>query len=303
MQENEKMKLLFVINPVSGGKEKSDWEELIRTYFKSSPHEMEFYLITGKSDNASIAYYIESTKPHRVVAVGGDGTVKMLAEIILNKNIPLAIIPAGSANGMAKELEIPVDVHEALDIAIHGIEKNIDVIRINDEEISIHLSDIGLNAMVVKYFEETKKRGMWGYGKTIFKAMWQKQKMHVTIKTDVGTEKRKAYMVVLANARKYGTGGNINPDGDVADGLFEVVVLRRIHLFEIIKALFTDKSFHPNRIEVFQTKEATLTTLKKAYFQIDGEYRGKITELKASILPGALRMMLPVSKNKDEVLA
>jgi len=303
MQENEKMKILFVINPVSGGKEKSDWEETIRTYFKRSPHDMEFYLLTGKSDNVSVAHHIETAKPHRVVAVGGDGTVKMLAEIVQNKNIPLAIIPAGSANGMSTELEIPNDVNEALDIAVNGLEKNIDVIRINDEEICIHLSDIGLNAMIVKYFEETKKRGMWGYGKTIFKAMWQKQKMHVTIQTDAGTYKRKAYMVVLANARKYGTGGNINPDGDVADGLFEVVVLRRIHLFEIIKSLFTDKSFHPNRIEVFHTKETTLTTLKKTYFQVDGEYRGKITELSAAIVPGALRMMFPDTENKDEVLA
>lgn len=157
MQENEKMKILFVINPVSGGKEKTDWENRIRTYFKSSPHEMEFYLLTGKSDNASVAHHIETVKPNRVVAVGGDGTVKLAAEILQNKNIPLAIIPAGSANGMAKELEIPDNVDAALEIAVNGIEKNIDVISINDEEISMHLSDIGLNAMIVKYFDETKK--------------------------------------------------------------------------------------------------------------------------------------------------
>ncbi len=61
MQENEKMKLLFVINPISGGKEKSDWEETIRTYFKSSPHDMEFYLLTGKSDNVSVAPFDNSS--------------------------------------------------------------------------------------------------------------------------------------------------------------------------------------------------------------------------------------------------
>ncbi len=61
---------------------------------------------------------------------------------------------------------------------------------------------------------------MWGYGKSIFRVMWAKQKMHATIKLDKETVKRKAYMVVIANARKYGTGGNINPDGDVSDGFF-----------------------------------------------------------------------------------
>ncbi len=121
--------------------------------------------------------------------------------------------------------------------------------------------------------------------------------MHITIKTDKETVKRKAYMVVLANARKYGTGGNINPDGDVSDGFFEVVVMRKINLIEIMKGLFTDKSFHPNRIEVFKTKKADLSTLKKTYFQVDGEYRGRIKELKAEILPGILEVMMPREKN------
>ncbi len=301
MQKEEKLKILFIINPVSGGKEKNDWEEEIRTYFKSSPHDMEFYLLTGKNDKASVEHHMESTKPNRVIAVGGDGTVKLLAEIIQNKNIPMGIIPAGSANGMAKELNIPLEVNDALDIVINGKEKNIDVIRINDTEISIHLSDIGINAMLVKYFEGSKKRGMWGYGKSIFRMLWKKQKMYVTIKTPDETLKRKAYMIVLANARKYGTGGNINPDGDLSDGLFEVVVLRKIHLFEIAKALFTDNSFHPNRIEVFHTTGAEITTLKKTYFQVDGEYRGRITNLKAEIVPNALKMMVPTHEQKVDM--
>ncbi|MFN2439906.1 MAG: diacylglycerol kinase family protein [Chitinophagaceae bacterium] len=293
MQKDEKLKLLFFINPVSGGKEKTDWEEKIRAYFKTSPHIMDFYLLTGKNDEISVAHHIKSVTPDRIVAVGGDGTVKMIAELIQNKNLPFAIIPAGSANGMAKELEIPLDVNSALEVALNGEQKSLDAIRINDQEMCIHLSDLGLNAMLVKYFEGYKKRGMWGYGKSIFRVLWAKQKMHTTIKTDNETVKRKAYMVVIANARKYGTGGNINPDGDVSDGFFEVVVMRKINLIEIMKGLFTDKSFHPKRIEVFKTKTATLSTLKKTYFQVDGEYRGRVKELKAEILPGVLQIMLP----------
>jgi YegS/Rv2252/BmrU family lipid kinase len=299
MQKQDHLKLLFIINPVSGGKEKQDWEEQIRTYFKTSPHEMEFFLLTGKNDEGSVEHYINTINPDKVVTVGGDGTVKMVAEIIQGKNISLAIIPAGSANGMAKELDIPADVNLALEIAVNGIEKKIDAIKINDEEICIHLSDIGLNAMLVKYFESSEKRGMWGYGKSVFGVLMKKQKMYVTIKTDAVTIKRKAYMVVLANARKYGTGGNINPEGDVSDGFFEVVVMRKINLIEIMRGLFTDQNFHPNRIEIFKTKTAELSTLSKAYFQVDGEYRGKIKNLKAEILPEHINMMLPQPQNQD----
>ena len=253
---------------------------------------MEFFLLTGKSDEASVSHHIESVKPDRIVAVGGDGTVKMVAELLKEKNIPLAIIPAGSANGMAKELCVPVDVNDALEIAVNGKEKKIDLIRVNNEEFCIHLSDIGLNAMLVKYFEGSKSRGMWGYGKSIFGVLIKKEKMYVTITTDTETVKRKAYMVVLANARKYGTGGNINPEGDVSDGFFEVVVMRKINLIEIFRGLFTDQTFHANRIETFKTKVAKISTLKKAYFQVDGEYRGKTKEIAAAIVPSAITVMV-----------
>lgn len=287
------MKLLFVINPVSGGKEKRDWEEQIRQYFKTSPHEMEFFILTGKSDAVSVAHHIESVNPERVVGVGGDGTVKMIAEIVKGKDKPLAIIPAGSANGMAKELGIPLNVNEALKAAVHGVVKPIDTIHINDEETCIHLSDIGLNAMLVKQFEKSKKRGMWNYVIAFFKVLWKKQRMHLTIKTDTETFERHAFMVVIANATKYGTGAVINPEGDIADGRLEVVVVRRLNVLELLKMLITRKPFHPNRIEVFSTKTLEITARHKAYFQVDGEYRGKITRLKAVIEPGALQVMLP----------
>jgi len=160
MHNQEPLKLLFVINPVSGGKEKQDWESSIREYFKDIPHMAEFYLLNGESDKRSLQHYIETLNPDRVVAVGGDGTVKMVTELLKETSIPLGIIPAGSANGMAKELAIPLEIEEALDIIMEGRCEKVDVIKINEEEICLHVSDIGLNAMLVKYFEDSEKRCM-----------------------------------------------------------------------------------------------------------------------------------------------
>ncbi len=296
MQNQEPIKLLFVINPVSGGKEKHDWEASIRHYFQDKPYAIEFYLLTGDNDKSSVQHYIEAIKPGRVVAVGGDGTVKMLTELLMETTVPLGILPAGSANGMAKELDIPSDVEGALNIITEGAIRKIDLIKINEEEICIHLSDIGLNAMLVKYFERSKKRGMWGYGKAIFRMLWEKQKINVTISTDEARFRRKAYMVALANARKYGTGANINPDGNVADGRFEVVVVRKLNVFEILKSIFTDRSFHPQKIEVFSTKSVELNIHHKAYFQIDGEFMGKTKNVKARILPQIISLMVPAEE-------
>lgn len=287
------MKIFFVVNPVAGGKKKNDWENAIREFFKDSPVNIEFYIQTGQNDKASIKHYMQLINPEKVVAIGGDGTVKMVAEILKETPVPLGIIPAGSANGLAKELGIPADVNEAIKIIVDGETKKLDAICINDKELCFHLSDLGLNALLVKYFESSKKRGLWGYGRSLFRVLWNKRKMRVAIKTDEEEIKRQAYMVVLANAEKYGTGAIINPGGNVADGIFEVVVVRKIHLVEIIKAIINWKSFHPQRIEVFKTKNLELRLQQKAPFQVDGEYLGKTASVRACILPAVVNVLVP----------
>jgi diacylglycerol kinase (ATP) len=286
------LRLLFIINPVSGGKAKTDWEAQIRKSVRDSIHEMDFFLLTGKRDEESVRHHLERMRPDRVVAVGGDGTVKLVAGMLRGTQIPLGILPAGSANGMATELGIPTDPAAALDIVLHGQPKPLDLVAVNDTDICIHLSDLGLNAMMVKYFEGSKKRGMWGYGQSLLRVMWQKQKLHATIKTDKQTLDRKAYMIVIANARKYGTGANINPDGNPADGQFEIVIVRRLNLVEILKALFTNRSFDAEKIEVLHATEVKITTKHRAYFQVDGEYRGKTNSVTARILPSAIQVLL-----------
>jgi len=296
MQNGVQLKILFVINPVSGGKEKNDWEASIREYFKDKPHSMEFYLLTGKDDKVSVQHHIDRLQPDRVVAVGGDGTVKMLAGILKETGIVLGILPAGSANGMARELKVPLVAEQALDVIVNGSCRKLDLIKINEEEICLHLSDLGLNALLVKNFEQSSSRGMWGYGKAVFKVLWKKPLMYLTIKTDKQEVRRKAYMVVIANAQTYGTGAIINPDGQLNDGFFEVVVVRKLHLIELFKMLVTHKPFQQQRIEVFKTRTVEIRVKRKAYFQVDGEYLGKTVCVDARILPQIINVALPPEK-------
>ena len=102
-------------------------------------------------------------------------------------------------------------------------------------------------------------------------------------------------MVVLANARVYGTGATINPDGDVADGKFEVVVLRRLVGRELLKMFWRFRPFDPAAIEIFCTTAVQLEIKRPADFQVDGEYRGKTTRVVVEIRPGALRMLVPAA--------
>src|SRR5438034_1391171 len=74
-----RMKFLFVVNPTSGGITKEAWISAIADYFEASDHSHDWYEMQGESDEAALKYWIESYKPDRVVAVGGDGTLRFLA--------------------------------------------------------------------------------------------------------------------------------------------------------------------------------------------------------------------------------
>lgn len=284
--------LLFVINPVSGGKQKNDHEAAIQEYFQKLPHKIEFFLLNGKNDAEQLEECIMQVKPQKVVAVGGDGTVGMVAKTILGTDMQLGIIPAGSANGMARELNISQDIDEALITVENGIVRKADAICINNE-ICIHLSDIGINARLIKYFEEGNRRGILGYAKVALKALLKKQNIRVIIQAKEKEIKRDAFMVVLANASKYGTGAVINPKGDLYDGLFEVVIIRKLGIATLLKAWFRPQSFDPKKIEVIQAKAVHIETHRRVDFQVDGEYKGKVHIVDAEILPGQLNIVLP----------
>ena len=284
--------ILFIINPISGGRTKNDWESAIREFYKPLNQSPEFYMLTGSDDNVSIEHWIEKIKPSKVVAVGGDGTISLVAREIIGKNIALGILPAGSANGMARELGIPLTANDALNIIERGTIRNADVIEVNNH-ICLHLSDIGLNAQLVKHFEEGKVRGKIGYATKVIKTLWTKSVMSISINIKGRQVNMKALMVVLANATKYGTGAVINPGGDLYDGQFEVVIMKRLAITELLKMWFRPQPFNPTKIKVYPATSVTIETTRKVHFQVDGEYLGKVRRVDANIIAGQLKLIVP----------
>ncbi len=285
-------RILFVVNPKSG-KDDVDWGKTISDYFKTTDVETDQLQLEENCDPHLITEKIISFRPDRVIAVGGDGTVKLVAEQLLDKHgISLGILPAGSANGMAKELGIPLKTQEALALTHNGITKKIHLVKVNDH-ICIHLSDVGFNAFVVKVFENYDARGMWGYFKASCKALIRHHKLHVKISTDKGEVARNAAMIVIANARRYGSGALINPNGKLDDGLFEVIVIRKISFAEIFKMMVTHRAYDPAKTEVFHCTYLQIDSRKFAHFQVDGEYLGKTNKVEATLLPAAINIIVP----------
>jgi YegS/Rv2252/BmrU family lipid kinase len=285
-----KLKLLFVINKCSGNKT-IDYEEVINTFFSdNSQVVLTKYTIDGHIDCEVLREYIVSIDPDIVIAVGGDGTVKLLAEVLLGSDIPVGILPAGSANGMAKELNIPMDPVAALELITSGTPHRIHMVKVNDE-LCIHLSDIGFNAYVVKTFDAQPRRGMFSYIKAAWKVLWRHYRMKAVFNINGRTVQRNAVMIVIANATSYGTGIKINPDGKLDDDLFEVIIIKKISVMEILKMKMSGFTFNPKKTESIQTKSLHIQSRKKVHFQVDGEYRGKVNDVKAEILPASFSII------------
>ena len=291
MDEKEKAKLLFIINPGSGVSD-ADWEGQIKQYFLDKPFIIKLAELDESCSPELVTSEIKSFKPDRIIAVGGDGTVKLVCTCILGQGIPLGILPAGSANGMAKELGIPIDIPGALEVVQEGVLQNIHLVKINNE-ICIHLADIGFNAFVIKEFDKYDIRGMWGYMKAAWKVLWRHPKMDVEIKIQGESVKSSAAMVVIANATKYGSGALINPVGRLDDDLFEVIVVKKISPSELFKMMVTHLAYNPAKTEVFQTGSLHIKSRIKAHFQVDGEYLGKIDRINAEIIKDAVQIIVP----------
>lgn len=284
------LKFLFIINPGSGNNE-TDYKQSIQHYFSELAHDYEIYELPKDCSNEQIKVRIAESKADRVIAVGGDGTLKLVAQSMLKSETPLGIIPAGSANGMAKELGISQDVTEALNTAVNGQPKKIHVIIVNDE-LCIHLSDIGFNAYIIKKFDDLPQRGMKGYAKAAWHALWNHHKMEVSFKINGEEIRSEASMVVIANATMYGTGVKINPEGSLEDDVFEVILVKNYNVLEILKIRFTNLPFNPNSIETFKTDKLVIKSKHRAHFQVDGEYQGKVNTIAAHIITDAVRVIV-----------
>jgi diacylglycerol kinase (ATP) len=288
--ESAKLKFLFIINK-GAGSGTVDYKETISEYFSGLPHDYELYELPDNIQEPALKEKIRITAPDRIIAIGGDGTLKLVAQCQLKLNVPIGIIPGGSANGMAKELGISLDLQEALGTAVNGTPKKIHVVMVNDE-LCIHLSDIGFNAYVIKKFDSLPDRGMWAYAKAAWHAIWHHHKMEISFFIEGEEIRSEAAMVVIANATMYGTGLKINPEGKLDDGVFEIILVKKYSLLEVLKLRFTKLPFNPEKTESFKTEKLTIRSKHYAHFQVDGEYMGKVNRVSAYIVPDAIQVIV-----------
>ncbi|RZJ73490.1 diacylglycerol kinase family protein [Flavobacterium sp.] len=285
-------KYLFVVNPISGDLDKAEILSAVTAFAKNESIEIITYETTGNDDEKAIRKLFEDNCPERILVAGGDGTIKMVGQAVEHCDVIIGILPAGSANGLSVDLDLPQALDENLQIAFHGNHMEIDMVCINGEK-SLHLSDIGINANLVKNYEQSSVRGKIGYALQGLATLQEQESFEATVEVDGKTITTEARMIVLANSQKYGTGVTINPIGKMDDGKFEVVILKTLDLVLFGKIITGNMPLDTGEIEIYSTDKAKVTTKVPVHFQIDGEYFGEETVLDAYILPKQMKVAIP----------
>lgn len=290
------MDFLFVVNPSSGNQWKNTIEKRISRFMKEQDLSWDILKTKGSGDSDRIDDAIEKLQPEAIVAVGGDGTLNLVATQLLHKNIPMGIIPAGSANGLAFDLDIPSDIEQALRKILKKNVEAIDVLLLNDTYYCLHLADAGLNANVVKRFEEEGSRGMYGYALQLVKELFSKKEyFRFQMNNPPEAKEMKSEMLVISNAKSYGTGASINPEGKINDGKFELVTIKPFpwwHILRLLLSAFMGKLHKMQNVRTISTHEASVTFKEPVDLQIDGEVVEGLRNLKVKVLAGALKVIL-----------
>lgn len=283
---------ILVVNPISGGIDKFKIIRMIEEFALAGSINLVVYKTTGKSDESKILELYKVHQFERAIVAGGDGTIKMVTEALEEQDIIYGIIPSGSANGLARDLDLPELVEENLQIAFYGNTIALDIILINGMKC-LHLSDIGLNARLIKNYEEGNIRGKLGYTlHTIQTLSQQSEPFRAVIEWDENRLETDARVIIMANSQKYGTGVVINPDGKVDDGEFEIVVFKNLDWLMVGKILLGNMPLEGTDIEIISTDKARIMTSTPVNFQIDGEYCKQISELNLGILPNHIKVAI-----------
>ena len=294
-------KILFIINPTSRFMEKSETELKIARFSETYKFKFEIYYTEKLNCPSRIREEIVARKPDIAVAMGGDGTINHVASALINSETELGIIPAGSANGLAHNLGLPSDFDDAMHLIMKEDAKPLDAIFINERYYSYHLSDIGINARIVKRFEQEGSKGLTGYGKQMIKELFSKRDtFRFKISTSTINRRFKAELLAFANARSFGTGAVINPHGRMDDGEFEIVIIRPYSwwaLFYLIRMFLFGRLEKHRYVKVIKTTEARIKFDRHQDLQIDGEIVKGIDTLNLKIIPAAVKIRYNSTQN------
>jgi diacylglycerol kinase (ATP) len=290
-----KSHILFIINPISGGKDKLNIPDLIDANLDRSKFNANYRFTSYAGHAAEIVEETVGMNFDVIVAVGGDGTINEVGAKVMLQQKVLGIIPYGSGNGLARFLKIPMNARKAIEVINHYQVSKIDTAIFNGK-VYFNMAGMGFDAHISSIFAKDKNRGFSGYLKTGLKEMINYKPETYRIIIDGKSYTRKAFVVSVANSSQYGNNAHISPLASVSDGLLDVCIVKNFPLYKIPALAYfmlSAKTHQTEMVEIITGKHIQIFREQEAAIHIDGEPFLMGKEINISIQPLSLQVIVP----------
>lgn len=288
--------LHFIVNPISGKGKHLITKELLDLHFPKSEYTIGIDYSNYKKHAILLTKQAINKNPDSIIACGGDGTINEVASCLINTQIVLGIIPVGSGNGLASNLQIPKDISKAIAVLKKNKRGVIDVGKINNKYFFSNMG-LGIDSLVIHKYELNKKRTLAAYISAFLQASAEYKPAKRVLEFNNLKVETEPFLLFISNSNIMGYRMSLTPSASLSDGLLDLLIVPKCNFFDKLKLgilvvlnkpdLF--KKAQRYLIENLKIKASEKTTIE---LQIDGEYfKLDTNEINVSILPNCLNVV------------
>jgi diacylglycerol kinase (ATP) len=238
-----------------------------------------------------------------VIAAGGDGTVRCVAEVLAGTGTPMGMVPLGTGNLLARNLGVNIaDPVSACFDVLNGTDRSIDVVKAtldgsDDEQVFLVMAGLGYDAAIMADTVDVLKdrMGWLAYVEAGIRKLPGKP-VKARISIDGGEPvRRRIRSVMVGNCGRIMGGIEIFPDAKVDDSVLDLLILSprgRLGWFGVIAGIFGRNKNETESVDYFQGKTAEITLEHEQEFQLDGDHLGTGKHLTVTVEPDALKVRM-----------
>ena len=291
------MKVFFIVKPINNYALKQLYHSIETTFDKKK--DSVHVLKTSKKKHAiDLAQKAIEEKPDVVVACGGDGTVNEVARGLVKTEIPIAVVPLGSGNGIARHFKIPSEISNAIQLIKKKKIAKMDVGVVNGHYFFGNMG-CALESHFIRIYNKNGSHGIWAYMIAFFNAIISFKYQKILIEYQKEIKQISPFIFLVSNTNQQGYNFSLTPQALSDDGQLDLFWIEKSRLIKIIK--FMINTLFCKRLKSNDYNFVKLSTLKISLLdpgnfciQIDGEYLPVTSKnLEVEVIPKKLNVIVP----------
>jgi YegS/Rv2252/BmrU family lipid kinase len=296
-------KLIFVINPVAGTKNKQGLEAFIRKAADKAGLDYSIIYTSTTTNPLTLQHLGEEFGATDMIACGGDGTVNLVASAVKDTPMRLGILPVGSGNGLARTAGIPMRPKKAFEVVLAGKAIDADSFCVN-KQFGCMLAGLGLDAAVAERFSHSSKRGLITYTGESLVQFFKAHPYTFEIELPDFSFFTDAFFISVANSNQFGNNVTIAPLASISDGLLDVVIVQKMPKANLPFALLRQLRGNNKHLQIaelvgkknilyFQVPWMRIHNRQHAPIHIDGDPAETQEYLNFVMHPCTLNLLVP----------